>query len=64
MSENSGQQQAGCGAITVGGFIAVLMSWSVNNSIIYAFLHGVLGWLYVLYWMIVHYKNVGGEIPW
>jgi hypothetical protein len=36
--------------IGIGGVLAVIMSWGVNHSILYAILHGVLGWLYVIYW--------------
>lgn len=32
--------------------MAAAMSWSVHHSILWAFLHGVCGWLYVLaYWL-------------
>jgi len=53
----------GCGAFSLGGFIALLMSWSVNHSVVYAFLHGILGWFYVVYWLLVH-GGKSGPIPW
>lgn len=34
----------------IGNALAVIMTWSTNHSILYAILHGILGWLYVIYW--------------
>lgn len=39
--------------IGLGSIIAVVLSWSVNHSILWAILHGVLSWFYVIYWAIV-----------
>lgn len=39
--------------IGIGSIIAVVVSWDRNKSILYALLHGVLGWLYVIYFVIV-----------
>jgi hypothetical protein len=38
--------QAGIG---LGSAIAVAISWSVNQSILWAILHGFFGWLYVIW---------------
>lgn len=35
--------------IGLGNVIAVAISWSKNKSILYAILHGIFGWLYVIY---------------
>jgi len=35
--------------IGLGNVIAVVISWSKNKSILYPILHGILGWLYVIY---------------
>ena len=43
--------QAGLG---LGSMIAVTASWSVNQSILWAILHGLLSWLYVIYFAIVY----------
>jgi hypothetical protein len=40
--------------IHIGTVIAVLLSWSVNKSILWCLLHGLFGWLYVIYHAIVH----------
>ena len=39
--------------IGLGSAIAVTISWSVNNSILWAILHGILSWAYVLYYALV-----------
>jgi len=39
--------------IGIGSVIAVVVSWDRNKSILYALLHGILGWLYVIYFIIV-----------
>jgi len=33
----------------VGIAIAVQISWALNHSILWATLHGLLGWFYVIY---------------
>ena len=35
--------------IGLGSAIAVAISWSVNKSIVWAIVHGVLSWFYVIY---------------
>jgi hypothetical protein len=40
--------------MSLGGTIAVVASWSINHSILWAILHGFFGWFYVLYFAIVH----------
>ncbi len=42
--------------IGLGTIIAVVVSWSRNKSILWAILHGFLGWLYVIYALIVPRK--------
>ena len=43
--------------IGLGTLIAVLVSWSRNKSILWAIIHGILGWLYVIYAIIVKKKD-------
>ena len=38
--------------ISLGSAIAVVLSWSINKSIFYCILHGICGWLYVIYYAI------------
>jgi hypothetical protein len=38
--------------ISLGTAIAVVISWSVNHSILWAILHGVFSWVYVIYYAL------------
>ena len=42
--------------VGLGTIIAVVISWSRNKSILWAIIHGILGWLYVIYAIIVRAK--------
>ena len=38
--------------IGLGGAIAVVTSWSRNRSILWAIIHGILSWFYVIYFYL------------
>jgi hypothetical protein len=38
--------------IGLGTVLAVVFSWSRNNSVLLAILHSLFGWLYVMYYII------------
>lgn len=38
--------------VTFGTVIAVVASWSRNNSVLWAILHGIFSWLYVIYFVL------------
>jgi hypothetical protein len=40
------------GGISFGCALAMVISFTVNKSVLWAIIHGVLGWLYVLYYVI------------
>ncbi len=40
--------------ITFGSALAIAISWSQNQSILWAIVHGLLGWLYVGYYAIFY----------
>jgi len=42
--------------VGLGSIIAVVVSWNRNESILWAIIHGFLGWLYVIYALIVGKK--------
>jgi len=42
--------------VGLGTIIAVVVSWSRNKSILWAIIHGILGWLYVIYALLVPKK--------
>lgn len=46
---NPGSDAAKAG-ISLGSAIAVAISWSLNKSIIWAIVHGVFSWFYVIYY--------------
>jgi hypothetical protein len=52
-NENVGVQ----GGIGLGTVIAVIASWSRNKSILWAIIHGILGWLYVIYFVLTRREN-------
>ncbi len=39
--------------IGFGSALAMVISFSVNQSIVWAMVHGVLGWIYVVYRAVV-----------
>lgn len=39
-----------------GMAIAVVLSWSRNASILWCILHGLLSWVYVIYFALTRYK--------
>lgn len=38
--------------ISFGSALAIAISWSVNQSILWAIIHGMLSWLYVIYYAL------------
>jgi hypothetical protein len=39
--------------ISMGTALAMVISWSLNQSVLWAIIHGVFSWLYVLYYLII-----------
>ena len=46
--------------IGLGSAIAVAISWSINKSIVWAIVHGVLSWLYVVYFAVTRPGGISG----
>lgn len=40
-------------ALATGNALAIAISWSINKSILWAILHGIFGWFYVIYYAII-----------
>ena len=38
--------------VSLGSVIAVVASWTRNRSILWAILHGILSWFYVIYFAL------------
>ncbi len=49
---NNGGSSAGIGFWGFGSMLAITLSWSVNHSILWMILHGIISWLYVIYFGI------------
>ena len=49
--------QAGIG---LGSAIAVAISWSLHQSIVWAIVHGFFGWLYVIYYALTRPGGLSG----
>lgn len=39
--------------VSFGSALAIAISWSVNQSVLWAIIHGILSWIYVIYYLIV-----------
>ncbi len=44
--------------ITLGSILAVVISWTVNRSIVWAIVHFFFGWFYVLYACCAHTDEI------
>ncbi len=38
--------------ISFGTALAIAISWSANQSVLWAIVHGILSWVYVIYYVI------------
>ena len=38
--------------IGFGSAVAMVISWSLHQSVLWAIIHGVLSWLYVAYYLL------------
>jgi hypothetical protein len=48
---SNGQEAAKAG-ITFGTALAIVISWSQHHSILWAIVHGILSWFYVIYYAL------------
>lgn len=48
----STKNEAASAGITFGCALAMAISFNVNHSILWAILHGILSWFYVLYYAV------------
>lgn len=49
MSDRYSPVRAGIG---FGSALAIAISWSANHSILWAIIHGIFSWLYVIYYAV------------
>lgn len=38
--------------VSFGMVLAIIISWSVNKSVLWAIIHGIFGWFYVIYYVL------------
>jgi hypothetical protein len=38
--------------ISLGSALAIAISWSLHKSILWAIFHGVISWIYVIYYVL------------
>ena len=55
----SGGGDAAKAGIGLGSAIAVAISWSQNQSILWAILHGFISWIYVIYHALTRPGGLG-----
>lgn len=45
--------------IGFGTALAIAISWTANKSLLWAIVHGLLSWIYVIYYAVVYHFNGG-----
>ena len=64
MGKDNSNKGCGCcgGGIfgSIGAVIAALLSYQVNNSLLWALVHAFFSWFYVAY----HWLKYGNFLPW
>ena len=55
---NSDSSRGGCG-VGCGSFFAIILSVALNKSILWALIHAVFGWLYVVYALVFRMSEIG-----
>ena len=41
--------------LSFGSALAMVISWTANKSLLWAIVHGLLSWLYVIYYALVYH---------
>jgi hypothetical protein len=44
--------QAAKAGVSFGSALAIVISWSEHHSILWAIIHGIFSWLYVIYYAL------------
>jgi hypothetical protein len=52
VSDEGRSSGGGCGCFSVGGIVAMILSWTHNHSIIWLVVNGLCGRFYVIYFLI------------
>jgi hypothetical protein len=54
---NTGRQVVKAG-VSFGSALAMVISWTANKSLLWAIVHGLLSWLYVVYYALRYQYGV------
>ncbi len=54
---NSSSSAVG-GGISLGSLLAVILSWTVNHSVLWCIVHFFCTWVYVIYWCLVYASTI------
>ena len=57
---SGGTGHAARAGIGLGSALAVAISWSLHKSIVWAAIHGLLSWFYVLYFALTRPGGISG----
>ena len=49
---SSTRTQVARAGVSFGSALAIAISWSINKSILWAILHGIFSWFYVIYYAL------------
>ena len=49
--KSSGINVGGGATIGLGSILAIVISWTTHHAIGWALIHGILGWIYVIYYL-------------
>lgn len=44
--------------ISIGAIIGAIISWALNHSVIWAIIHFIFGWLYVIYAIVCYSHQI------
>ena len=56
------EEKRGCvfsSGISMGSALAMILSWDRSHSILWAILHGILSWFYVIYYALTRGSSGG-----
>lgn len=57
MAEQTGRSGRGVAVvrtgISFGSALAIAISWSLHKSLLWAIIHGLLSWIYVIYYALI-----------
>jgi hypothetical protein len=54
---NTGRQVVKAG-VSFGSALAMVISWTANKSLLWAIVHGLMSWLYVVYYALRYQYGV------